>query len=263
MPSLNLTQRRSAAYMTLSEVTQGEQLMRAMWMLEERDQSADKMTFIGFFGITAELLGINSSIITTLYPKLNRNLDLPKQELVDDPMPKMLAFRGINTASQETVTNEKVVAPTKQKENAPDKTKGTPEMSVFAAFISKVASEAGYPKVESYNIFNEVFKEEIEEARVYSFNREQIISWVDALDIKVFKRNIDKSELSLMVHCMYVALCEAHGPVRADEIAGESLFLRKLVLGIPAQASGKNLTRPLMPSAPQTSCVRATSPLSS
>ncbi len=44
---------------------------------------------------------------------------------------------------------------------------------------------------------------------------------------------------------------------------GESLFLRKLVLGIPAQASGKNLTRPLMPSAPQTSCVRATSPLSS
>ena len=41
---------------------------------------------------------------------------------------------------------------------------------------------------------------------------------------------------------------------------GESLFLRKLVLGIPAQASSKNLTRPLMPSAPQTSCVRATSP---
>ncbi|WP_221901565.1 hypothetical protein [Bathymodiolus platifrons methanotrophic gill symbiont] len=46
-------------------------------------------------------------------------------------------------------------------------------------------------------------------------------------------------------------------------LSGESLFLRKLVLGIPAQASGKNLTRPLMPSAPQTSCVRATSPLPS
>ena len=30
---------------------------------------------------------------------------------------------------------------------------------------------------------------------------------------------------------------------------GESLFLRKLVLGIPAQASGKNLTRLLMPPA--------------
>ncbi|WP_221897576.1 hypothetical protein [Bathymodiolus japonicus methanotrophic gill symbiont] len=36
--------------------------------------------------------------------------------------------------------------------------------------------------------------------------------------------------------------------------------MRKLVLGIPAQASGKNLTRPLLPSAPQPSCVRATSP---
>ena len=36
--------------------------------------------------------------------------------------------------------------------------------------------------------------------------------------------------------------------------------MRKLVLGIPAQASGKNLTRPLMPSAPRTSCVHAASP---
>ena len=42
--------------------------------------------------------------------------------------------------------------------------------------------------------------------------------------------------------------------------SGESLFLRKLVLGIPAQASGKNLTRPLLPSAPQPSCVHGTSP---
>ncbi|WP_221896919.1 hypothetical protein [Bathymodiolus japonicus methanotrophic gill symbiont] len=32
--------------------------------------------------------------------------------------------------------------------------------------------------------------------------------------------------------------------------------MRKLVLGIPAQASGKNLTGPLMPSAPQPPCVR-------
>ena len=61
---------------------------------------------------------------------------------------------------------------------------------------------------------------------------------------------------------------ERVGDWEADTIigknhSGESLFLRKLVLGIPAQASGKNLTRPLMPSAPQTSCVRATSPLSS
>ena len=47
---------------------------------------------------------------------------------------------------------------------------------------------------------------------------------------------------------------------KTTKTCGESLFLRKLVLGIPAQASGKNLTRPLMPSAPQTSCVRATSP---
>jgi hypothetical protein len=43
------------------------------------------------------------------------------------------------------------------------------------------------------------------------------------LDIKVFKRNIDKPELSTMVHCMYVALCEAQGPVRADEILDQAI----------------------------------------
>ncbi|OOZ38203.1 hypothetical protein BOW53_16305, partial [Solemya pervernicosa gill symbiont] len=32
---------------------------------------------------------------------------------------------------------------------------------------------------------------------------------------------------------------------------GESLFLRKLVLGVQAQASGKYLTRPFMPTAPR------------
>jgi len=41
---------------------------------------------------------------------------------------------------------------------------------------------------------------------------------------------------------------------RFSAISGESLFLRKLVLGIPAQASGKNLTRPLMAAPPQPSC---------
>ena len=41
---------------------------------------------------------------------------------------------------------------------------------------------------------------------------------------------------------------------------GESLFLRKLVLGIPAQASGKNLTRPPMPLAPRFVLVTSSRP---
>jgi integrase len=49
-------------------------------------------------------------------------------------------------------------------------------------------------------------------------------------------------------------------PLNILQEPGESLFLRKLVLGIPAQASGKNLTRPLMPSAPRSSCVRVAPP---
>ena len=223
MQPLGLTQRRCAAFMTLSEVLEGEQLMRAMWMLEERDQSADKMTFIGFVGITAELLGINNNIITTLFPKLNRNLDLPNQELPDDPMPGMLKFRGIKENIKTAANEDYVAPPPKQIDSTPGKTQGTPEMTVFVALISKITSEAGYPEAESYSLFNEVFKEEVANARLYEDNRVQIISWVDTLSIKSFKRNIVAEELSVMVHCLYIALCEALGPVQTDEILNQAI----------------------------------------
>ena len=104
---LDLTRRRCAAYMTFSEVIKGDVLMQAMWMLEERDQYADKMTYIGFFGITAELLGLDNNVITTLYPKLNRNLDLPMASYPQDPIPQMLKFRGIN---KESVDHNQTIA---------------------------------------------------------------------------------------------------------------------------------------------------------
>jgi hypothetical protein len=44
------------------------------------------------------------------------------------------------------------------------------------------------------------------------------------------------------------------------ELLQQWLFLRKLVLGIPAQASGKNLTRPPMPSAPRFVLVTSSRP---
>ncbi|WP_221900046.1 hypothetical protein [Bathymodiolus platifrons methanotrophic gill symbiont] len=46
--------------------------------------------------------------------------------------------------------------------------------------------------------------------------------------------------------CAFWRLSSRPGLTADEELnsGGESLFLRKLVLGIPAQASGKNLTRP-------------------
>jgi hypothetical protein len=62
-----------------------------------------------------------------------------------------------------------------------------------------------------------------------------------------------KRELVKFLHfceqdgCRCVHIIHGKG-YRSENKRGESLFLRKLVLGIPAQASGKNLTRPPMPS---------------
>ncbi|QKQ24829.1 hypothetical protein [Candidatus Reidiella endopervernicosa] len=50
--------------------------------------------------------------------------------------------------------------------------------------------------------------------------------------------------------------CAASRSATCFSVTGESLFLRKFVLGIQAQANSKNLTRPFMPTAPRPSCVR-------
>ena len=63
---LNLVLRRRAAYMALSEVLAGDQLTQAMWMIEERDQSADRLTFLGFVGVTAEIFGVDGHEVSIL-----------------------------------------------------------------------------------------------------------------------------------------------------------------------------------------------------
>jgi hypothetical protein len=93
---LNLELRRRAAYLTLSEFLTGDMLVEAMWMIEERDQSADKLTFLGFVSVTAEIFDIDAQIISRLIIKLNNNLSSPKDKLPPDPLPEMLKFRGIS-----------------------------------------------------------------------------------------------------------------------------------------------------------------------
>lgn len=221
MQALDPVQRRRAAFMTLSEVLEGEQLMRAMWMLEERDQSANKFTFIGFVGVTAELLGINSSIVTSFYPKLNHNLDLADEQLVDDPMLQMLEYRG--KSNKQPAVNQESATPIEQIKKASKNTRGSPEMNVFAALISQIVSEAGYPQAESYHAFKMAFKDEIASAKLEDANRKQILAWVDVLSLKAFNSNIALAELTTIVHCLYIALCEALGPVKADKVLNHAI----------------------------------------
>ena len=54
--------------------------------------------------------------------------------------------------------------------------------------------------------------------------------------------NVDHATLNRWV-IRYAPAIAAKAHSQKRNTSGESLFLRKLVLGIPAQASGKNLTR--------------------
>lgn len=210
MQALDPVRRRRAAIMTLSEVLIDEQLMRAMWMIEEKDQSANKYAFIGFVGVTAELLGINNHIVTKLYRNLNKNIELTDQALPDDPMPKMLEYRAKNKGN--------TAASAKKNFNASKKIKATPEMAVFVTLLSKILTESGYPSDDTFNLFKILFKEEIARNRLKEVSRKHIISWIDTLNIKVFTRNIAAGELIIMVQSLYITLCKLFGQTKADEI---------------------------------------------
>ncbi len=124
---------------------------------------------------------------------------------------------------------------------------------------SILIDEAKTPLIITKNLPNEELPETFHDALFLAssiFNNEDFTVNNKSKDIELTQ----KGEENLV---NLIKQLPSHWRNKRKRESGESLFLRKLVLGIPAQASGKNLTRPLMPSAPQTPCVRATSPLSS
>ena len=106
---LDLIFRRRAAYQVLSEVLSGTQLIQAMWMIEERDHAADRLTFLGIVGVTAELCGIENHIVSNLYLKLNKTLTSSDAELPADPYPEMLNFQGIKKSDSQQALSEALV----------------------------------------------------------------------------------------------------------------------------------------------------------
>ena len=106
---LDLVLRRRAAFKVLSESLSGDLLIQAMWMIEERDHSADRLTFFGFVGVAAEIFGVASHEVSMLYIKLNQYIGLSNDELPQDPLPEMLEFRGIKQTDA-SISSENSIA---------------------------------------------------------------------------------------------------------------------------------------------------------
>lgn len=105
---LDLVLRRRAAFKVLSELLSGDLLIQAMWMIEERDHSADRLTFFGFVGVAAEIFGVASHEVSMLYIKLNQCIGLSNDELPQDPLPEMLEFRGIKQTDTSTSSENSI-----------------------------------------------------------------------------------------------------------------------------------------------------------
>lgn len=104
---LDPTLRRCAAYKALSEILQGDQLIQAMWMIEERDQSASRLSFLSFVGVTAEIFGANSQKASLIYIETNKYLNQSYNKLPPDPLPEMQRFRDIIQKDQQSATQSR------------------------------------------------------------------------------------------------------------------------------------------------------------
>lgn len=97
---LNPVFRRRAAFKTLTKVLSGPQLYKAMWMIEDRDQTADRLTFLGMVGVTAELFGLDNQTVSKIYLHLNKVLQMQEAQLPLDPYQEMLDFRSQKQSTQ-------------------------------------------------------------------------------------------------------------------------------------------------------------------
>ncbi len=89
---LPLSLRRRAAYKAFSQILEYDLLMRAMWMLEERDPHADRLTFLGMVSAVAQIFNIDNQSVSKIMLDTNRYLSAAETELPPDPLSDMRRY---------------------------------------------------------------------------------------------------------------------------------------------------------------------------
>jgi len=226
MATQALSQRRRAAYAVLSPLLEEDALLDALRMQHQSMRGDSVSDIIGYIDQVAARHNIDAASRKKLYEAYYKALKLPESELPMDPWPLMqigsapapapapVAPPAVSAAALEPVaTAMQAAAP------APIAVPPTsPDRAVCAELLRSALADVQRSHVRALSDLRSGALEQLDQGRLSQPVRKQVRdAWNQPMQ-STWVIEGTPQELSQLVHQFYVAMCEALGPVDADQV---------------------------------------------
>ncbi|MGY0196136.1 hypothetical protein ACWA7J_13825 [Leptothrix sp. BB-4] len=232
--------RRRAALATFTPVLGEDALMDALWMLQDSLHGQSAREIISAVDRVAARHGIDAPTCKRLYEQFYRALSLPDDQLPLDPWPVMQSLRPASAAPMRPaavawpapapmtapmvapayaapVMPPPVAAPVPAP--APALPDAPPAVLVFEALITAALAEVRLRHPGELADLRDSSVSGLDGSRLGASSRNLVRNaWQHQAEPGAWRLVLPTPELGELVHLFYVALCEALGPVDADQV---------------------------------------------
>ncbi|MBP8270236.1 MAG: hypothetical protein KAX42_00035 [Sphaerotilus sp.] len=234
MATQALSLRRRAAYAVLSPLLDEDALLDALRMQHQSMRGDSVSDIIGYIDQVAARHHIDAASRKKLYEAYFKALKQPENELPMDPWPLMQI--GAQAVPVATPAPPQTVAPTvavaalapvaaamqsaaaQTLPAAPPASPTSPDRAVCAELLRSVIADVQRFHSTALSDLRSSALEQIDQGRLSQPVRKQARdAWVQPMQA-TWAIEGTPAELSQLVHQFYVALCEALGPVDADQV---------------------------------------------
>lgn len=235
MATQALSQRRRAAYAVLSPLLDEDALLEALRLQHQSMRGDSVSDIIGYIDQVAARFHIDSASRKKLYEAYYKALKQPESELPMDPWPLMqIGTPAVPTAP--AVAAPPIAAPTTLPASTttpvaaalqsitPAATPAqaspppTPDRAVCAELLRSAIAEVHRFHGGSMSDLRSSALEQLDQGRLSQPVRKQVRDAWNQATQATWVVDGTPAELSQLVHQFYVALCEALGPIDADQV---------------------------------------------
>jgi hypothetical protein len=233
MATQALSQRRRAAYAVLSPLLEEDALLDALRMQHQSMRGDSVSDIIGYIDQVAARHHIDAASRKKLYEAYFKALKQPESELPMDPwplmqigtpaaptpapapMPASAAATPFDPAASAAGTSQPMVAALPPAPAAPP---ASPDRVVCAELLRNALTEVQRFHAGSLTDLRSSALEQLDQGRLSQPVRKQVRdAWAQPMQVS-WVIDGTPAELSQLVHQFYVALCEALGPIDADQV---------------------------------------------
>lgn len=231
MATQALSLRRRAAYAVLSPLLDEDALLDALRMQHQSMRGDSVSDIIGYIDQVATRHHIDSASRKKLYEAYFKALKQPESELPMDPWPLMqigtapvpapapAAPPAVSpTALQPVATALQAMAPAAAAPPSAPAVVVSPDRAVCAELLRSALADVQRFHAGMLSDLRSSALEQLDQGRLSQPVRKQVRdAWGQPLQVG-WVIEATPAELSQLVHQFYVALCEALGPIEADQV---------------------------------------------